>query len=174
VLLSPDQRSDNQRADASLQVSKDNLQIAKDRETRLSKEAKSPDKGNVDTVRAYEQFLSVWDRAYPKPSAGAIDADGNPLPTPPAPPTLDKWAVMTPAERQAVIKNPQSRIDDAEMTTRMGGAVKPVQTPSASSGKVPAAIAAFLKGKTPNKRYTLTDGSVWDVLPDGTIRPGPP
>lgn len=131
---------------------------ARDRATAARvKAAKDP--SNIENVRAYEQFLSVWDRTYPKLSnedrATALaeweDAhdklkgeakarDVKPSFTAPTPPSLEKWTVMTPAERQRVISEPGSRITDAEMARRLGGApaARPQQTAPVGAVKMKA------------------------------------
>ena len=82
---------------------------------------------------------------------------------------------MTPQERQSVLSNPDSRIDDAEMLRRMGrsgGKGQPSAPKEAAKGDVPDRVKSFLQGRPRGMSYTLTNGSVWDVLPDGTIRRG--
>lgn len=139
--------------------------------------------------RDYETFYKLYERTYPAPknnelaelgrmlSGNAADPTTAAAPAPRPAPSFEKWKVMTPAERQQVLANPDARIDDAEMLRRMG---RPSSASTASRktaaaaqpADVPAEVQAFLKGQPANKRYTLTDGSVWDVLADGTIRRG--
>ncbi len=189
VLLTPEQREMKRSREATAadrqatltettQHHRDTI-AARDRATaaRLARE-KEP--SNIENVRAYEQFVNVWDRTYPKPAAGAVDANGDPLPKPPAPPSLEKWTVMTPAERQRVISEPGTRITDAEMTKRANAAKHAPATPKpAASAAVPPNVTAALQGLPRPKAgeisiHTLSDGSVWQVFPDGTIRPGTP
>lgn len=126
----------------------------------------------------YDEFFKNYTRRYPVPSradeAAALAAGQEPPTRPPSPPSLEKWSVMTPEERAGVLANPVNRIDDAEATRRMRAqpaAARPTKATQASA--VPDAVTSALKGKAPNKRYKLSDGSTWDVLADGTIRPGP-
>jgi hypothetical protein len=99
---------------------------------------------NAGEVREYNAFVKSWTERYPKPAgANAFDADGNPKPAPPAPPSLQKWSVMTPAERERVLSEPGSRIDDAEMLKLMGEDVP--ETPTGGTAPKPAPIQGSAK-----------------------------
>lgn len=136
-------------------------------------------RANPDTEARmqYQEFFKVYNRSYPAPSAqerANAQLMGEELkPAAPAPPSFEKWKVMTPEERQGVLANPAARITDEEMSKRAKSAPSTAAKPDAKSTSVPPAVATALKGKKPNTRYKLTDGSVWDVLADGSIRPGP-
>jgi hypothetical protein len=154
------------------------------------------DQADAAASRAeYADFYRQWKDRYPALSpterlqqqqAKQFNADPKmkpenripELPEPPAAPSLPKWSVMTPEERQAVIQNPAARITDAEMTKRQkAAAAKPAagETPAAETPKAKekfsaTQVAGFLKGqepKTGRRKVTLTDGTVWIVHPDG-------
>jgi hypothetical protein len=171
--------------------------------------AKAPNQGSPTAERRadqadeaaqrseYSDFYRDWTRRYPTLSATerlqqlqAKQFNATPnlkpenkvqeLPEPPSPPSLPKWKVMTPEERQAVLQDPTARITDAEMAkrTKAAAAGKAAKTASpdatapggeaAPSKKFTSAdVAGFLKGKPTGKRYRMTDGSVWDLYPDG-------
>ncbi len=134
--------------------------------------------------RDYDRFVNSYERAFPPPRnsevadlARMMSGAGpeGPAPTYKPAPSFDKWKVMTPQERQKALSNQDARIDDAEMMRRMerGGASTSTASPKPAAASVPPNVATALQGQAKNKRYRLTDGSVWDVLADGTIVPGP-
>lgn len=131
----------------------------------------------------YAQFARTYRQQHPAPTAAERQNDTvlrslpntnlPPLETPPPPPSYDKWKVMTPEERQGVIQNPGARITDAEMAKRRtaGPAKAKGAAPAAKKAFTPQQVEGFLKGQAKGKRYTMTDGTQWDYLPDGTIKP---
>lgn len=95
--------------------------------------------------KAYTTFSTEYDRArreerertVPDPNTGEKT-----FPKYAPVPAFKKWAVMTPQERQAVLSNPNARIDDAEMARRTGSPIPSgVSTPSPTSAAQPAAPA---------------------------------
>lgn len=139
----------------------------------------------------YAQFARTYRGQHPAPTAAERQNDATmrslspntelpPLETPPPPPSYDKWKVMTPEERQGVIQNPGARITDAEMAKRRSAPKEPgtgrqmMTETRRTAPKKPFTteqVTGFLKGQAKGKRYTMTDGTQWDYLPDGTIKP---
>lgn len=114
---------------------------------RATPAARNPD---VEARQQYDEFTKVYDRKYPRmtapeaakaredlqrdqetvndPAAKPADKsdaqrriDTSTLKTYVSPPSFDKWKAMTAAERQRVLSEPNSRIDDAEMQRRSDG-----------------------------------------------------
>lgn len=116
------------------------------------------DRKQAEQHKRYDEFTKVWEAAYPKPTAAelALADPTKPLPPPPpAPPTFEKWSVMTQAERQAVLKNPNARINDAEMTRRAGAAPA-----VAAATAAPPPPAASGKPTAPDVKKTVTEAEL--------------
>lgn len=140
----------------------------------------------------YGQYARTYRQTNPAPTASERQQDAfqrslpnmkdmPPLKEAPPPVSYDKWKVMTAEERQQSITNPQARITDKEMRARQQAATENPSTGKGTTAK-PAAkakgplsqedVAAILKGQPKGKRYTMSqDGSQWDLLPDGTLKP---
>lgn len=86
------------------------------------------------------------------------------------------------AEKDRIDASYKAQVGKADATPKPAAAAppaaagaKPAVAPAAAKPPTTAAnVAEFLKDQPSNKRYTLTDGSVWEKLADGTIRPGQP
>jgi hypothetical protein len=130
------------------------------------------------TRAEYNLFARAYRDEHPQPKDAdfaAAAAANKPAPTkPPAPPSFDKWLVMTKDERQKAIKDPNARISDSEMMSRQKAGK--TNAPAAAGGDQGGAkkfsateVAGFLKQAPKGKesKVTLTDGTVWHVFKDG-------
>lgn len=116
---------------------------------RAALEAAYPARGaaSTDPDRAarlqYDEFLKVYNRQNVMPTQGQRDAAqygiGAPVAMPQPPPTFEKWQEMTIPERQDVIRNPNNRINDAELMQRrqrrLGGQNQPAAAQGAPEDK---------------------------------------
>jgi hypothetical protein len=119
--------------------------IERDRERRLAGAGATDDK----TARqAYAQYVAAYQKARTEERQRAPKVfmdDGTQRPdvgTYQPPPAFEKWGVMTPQERQAVLTKPDLRIDDAEMLRRQGGGSASPPPPTSTAPAAPAAPAS--------------------------------
>jgi hypothetical protein len=144
--------------------------------TRIGANPRQPAANNdpeAASRRNYAQFVGTYKAQNPMPTAADYLAPGadlsKPLPKPAAAPSFEKWKVMTADERQKVIRDPGNRIDDAEMAKRAKAGTGAAAASKLTADTFKAALSAQGKQLKPNTRYTMSDGSVFDVLPDGSI-----
>lgn len=162
VLLTPDQRSDNARADdaatradaAAAETRRHNQQTeqtAREREGRLRSGGGSDESGVYSTTskRGYDAFVENYLKRHPAERLESVtDPDVPSLVTTKRvpvegavpPPSIEKWHAMTSQERQKVLADPNARIDDATLARRQGGEAPPHEaasaTPPSGQGKM--------------------------------------
>lgn len=136
--------------------------------TAAATAAKPKDTADDPEYRRYKDFAAQYENAQQEArmrAAPRLGADGYPIgdagkdiaPYQP-PPSFEKWQAMSPGERAAVLRDPNARINDAELSRRRGGAqAAPVAAPApaaAAPAAPPAATAAPAAG---GKMVTLAE-----------------
>lgn len=175
--------TDEDRDEARRARERDHRETEADRKASLAlsreefdwRKTHGTDKGGEDDVftaankRGYDAFEKTYAAAHPKPTTN-FDPDGNPTQKPPAPPSMEKWAVMTSAERQGVLRDPKARISDAEMDRRLTArqASPGMAHQITREQRVAPKYHTGQKLTNPKTGQTVTVGKVY---PDGTFDP---
>lgn len=98
---------------------------------------------STDAKRGYDAWVENYKTRYPTETLQTVTKYGQettekrPVAGVKPPPSMAKWQAMTPAEREAVLANPNARISDAELAARQ--ASKPA---AATADAAPPAVKA--------------------------------
>ncbi|MCX6551170.1 MAG: hypothetical protein NTY02_09240 [Acidobacteria bacterium] len=116
-------------------------------------------------------FLKV---VHEKPDFGSVTGDA-PGPTS-APPgskggvwSNNPFAAATPNTQPPSAPSMRALAGSATLPAPGKGAPAPSPATGQSSDPMASQVQALLKGQSPGTRYTLSDGSVWDLRTDGTV-----
>lgn len=153
-LLTPDQIADNKRADEAAAALERDRSIRRNQgERRIAIAQQNADKKksggdpddedaySTEAKRGYDAFVKNYLQRHPaerreevkNETTDEVSVKIMPVKDAVPPPSIEKWYAMTPQERQAVLANPNARINDTELSRRQGGGAAPAAAAPAAA-----------------------------------------